>query len=195
MNYEDVIKQLKIEGNPIPTQRFCFSIPNAKEELASALDAVSKSMNEQFVWLPEYDRVVEWLSNNNGKGLLLYGVCGRGKSILVRYVIPMIFRSKLNRIITTVDCGDQGVNIDDVVRRKFIGLDDIGVESDKVEYGTRRNLVAEVFNKAQDNTDTMIIASTNLSPDTLKDRYGDRILDRIKYLCFRVPFNGSSLRK
>ena len=152
-------------------------------------------MGEELVWIEEYDQVAQWLSGNNGKGLLLYGVCGRGKSLLVRYALPMIFRTFLNRIVTIVDCGSPGVNIDNVLTRKFIGLDDIGVEAERMEFGTKRNIVAEVFNKAQDNTETMIIASTNLSYDMLRDRYGDRILDRIKYLCYRIPFNGNSLRR
>lgn len=194
-NYSDVIKQLSIEGNPVPARRFSFSIPNAKAELKGALSAVLESMGEKLVWLEEYDRVAEWMSNNQGKGLLLYGVYGRGKSLLVRYAIPMIFRTFLNRIVTIVDCGSPGVNIDNVLTRKFIGLDDIGVEADRMEFGTKRNIVVEVLNKAQDNTDTLIIASTNLSSDKLRDRYGDRILDRIKYLCYRIPFNGNSLRK
>ena len=43
--------------------------------------------------------------------------------------------------------------------------------------------------------DRMVIASSNLSGEGIKERYGDRIYDRIKYLCYRVAFNGNSLRK
>ena len=70
MNYDEILKQLKIEGNPTPCARFTFSIPNAKEELVTAMSAVLGAMGERFVWLPEYDKVAEWLSANNGKGLL-----------------------------------------------------------------------------------------------------------------------------
>lgn len=67
MNYDEILKQLKIEGNPTPCARFTFSIPNAKEELVTAMSAVLGAMGERFVWLPEYDKVAEWLSANNGK--------------------------------------------------------------------------------------------------------------------------------
>lgn len=70
------------------------------------------------------------------KGLLLFGNCGRGKSLLVRYAIPMLLRKFANRIVTVVDCGSQSVNIDDVIKRKFITLDDMGVEVDRVELRT-----------------------------------------------------------
>lgn len=121
--------------------------------------------------------------------------CGRGKSLLVRYAIPMLLRKFANRIVTVVDCGSQSVNIDDVIKRKFITLDDMGVEVDRVEFGTRRNLVVELINKAQDKPDTLLFISSNLTGEAIKDRYGDRIYDRIKYLCHRVAFNGNSLRK
>ena len=94
-----------------------------------------------------------------------------------------------------VDCGSQQVNIDEILRRKFISLDDIGVEVDRIDYGTRRNVVVEAINKAQDNPDTMLIMSSNLSGDAIRERYGDRIYDRVKYLCHRVAFNGQSFRK
>lgn len=77
----------------------------------------------------------------------------------------------------------------------ILSLDDIGTEVERMDFGTRRNIVVEVINKAQDNPDIMLIMSTNLSGDALRDKYGDRIFDRIKYLCHRVPFNGNSLRK
>lgn len=195
MNYDEILNQLKTEGNPTPSSRLRFSIPNAREELEKAMSAVLSRMGEKLVWLPEYDKVAEWLTNNNGKGLMLYGNCGRGKSLLVRYAIPMLFRGFCQRIVTVVDCGSQQGNIDEILRQKLISLDDIGVEVDRVDYGTRRNIVVEAINKAQDNPDIMLIMSTNLSGDALRDKYGDRIYDRVKYLCHRVAFNGQSLRK
>lgn len=195
MNYDEILNQLKTEGNPTPSPRLRFSIPNAREELEKAMAAVLSRMGEKLVWLPEYDKVAEWLTNNNGKGLMLYGNCGRGKSLLVRYAIPMLFRGFCQRIVTVVDCGSQHANIDEILRRKFIALDDIGTEAERMDFGTRRNIVVEVINKAQDNPDIMLIMSTNLSGDALRDKYGDRIYDRVKYLCHRVAFNGQSLRK
>lgn len=195
MNYDEILNQLKTEGNPTPSPRFRFSIPNAREELEKAMAAVLSRMGEKLVWLPEYDKVAEWLTNNHGKGLLLYGNCGRGKSLLARYAIPMLFRGFCQRIVSVVDCGSQQVNIDEILRRKLISLDDIGVEVGRVDYGTRRNIVIEAINKAQDNPDTMLIMSSNLSGDAIRERYGARIFDRVKYLCHRISFNGQSLRR
>lgn len=195
MDYAEVLRQLRAEGNPTPSQRMRIAIPNAREELEKAMTVVMSSMGETLVWLPEYDRVAEWLSDNHGKGLLLFGSCGRGKSLLVRYAIPMLIRVFCQRIVSVVDCGSQQGNIDEILRRKLISLDDVGIEVDRVDYGTRRNIVVEAINKAQDNPDTMLVMSSNLSGDAIRERYGDRIFDRVKYLCHRISFNGQSLRR
>lgn len=194
-NYSDVLRQMKAEGSPVPSQRPRLVIPNARQELEKAMTAVLSAMGEKLVWLPEYDRVAEWLAGNKGKGLLLYGNCGRGKSLLARYAIPAIIRAFSQRIVTVVDCGSQQSDIDEVLRRKLIVLDDVGVEVDRVDYGTRRNVVVEAVNRAQDNPEVMLIMSSNLSGEALRERYGDRIYDRVRYLCCRIAFNGQSLRK
>lgn len=195
MDYTQVLRQLRAEGNPTPCPRMQIKITNARAELEKVMTTIMSSMGENLVWLPEYDKVAEWLEDNHGKGLLLYGSCGRGKSLLTRYAIPALIRAFCQRIVSVVDCGSQQANIDEILHRKFISLDDIGVEVDRIEYGTRRNIVVEAINKAQDNPDTMLIMSSNLSGDAIRERYGDRIYDRVKYLCHRVAFNGQSLRK
>ena len=195
MNYEDVFQQMKAEGSPVPSQRFRIAVPNARQELEQAMTAILSSMGERLEWLPEYDKVADWLADNNGKGLFLFGNCGRGKSLLARYAIPAIIRAFSRRIVSVVDCGSQQVNTDEILRRKLIVLDDVGVEVDRIDYGTRRNVVVETINKPQDDQATMLIMSSNLSGDAIRDRYGDRIYDRVKYLCHRVAFHGQSLRK
>ena len=195
IDYSEIFRQMKVEGSPVPTQRPHIVIPNARQELENAMNAILSSMGERLVWLPEYDKVADWLAGNKGKGLFLYGNCGRGKSLLARYAIPAIIRAFSRRIVTIVDCGTQQYEIDEILRRKLIVLDDVGVEVDRIDYGTRRNIVVEAINKSQDDPSTMLIMSSNLSGDAIQDRYGDRIYDRVKYLCHRIAFNGKSLRK
>jgi len=82
MDYGAVLSQMTKEGFRAPMRRFSFSVPNAKYELLQALNCIAGSMGEQLQWLPEYDEVAAWLSDNRGKGLFLFGSCGRGKSLL-----------------------------------------------------------------------------------------------------------------
>lgn len=195
MDYNTVLSQMAKEGFNTPIRRFTFALPNAKEELQEAMSCIARSMGERLLWLPEYDEVATWLSGNNGKGLFLYGACGRGKSLLTRYALPMIFRAKMSRIVKVVDCAYSGVNIDEVVNYPYLALDDLGAEEDVVSYGTRRQLVSEVICRAQDNPRMFVIASSNYDGEALIARYGERVMDRIRYLFCRVSFNGKSLRK
>lgn len=194
MDYNTVLSQMAKEGFSAPIRRFTFALPNAKEELQEAMSCIARSMGEKLLWLPEYDEVATWLSDNKGKGLFLFGACGRGKSLLTRYALPMIFRAKMNRSLKVVDCAYSGVNIDEVVNYPFLALDDLGAEEDVVNYGTRRQLVSEVICRAQDNPRMFVIASSNYDGKALKTRYGERVMDRIRYLFYQVSFNGQSLR-
>ena len=179
-----------------PVKRFSFAIPNAKTEMQRAMNVVGAELGVQLEWLPEYDAVAGWLSDNGGKGLLLFGSIGRGKSLLLKYILPLIFITHLNRIITVADCGDNRLDIDDFLRKNIIGLDDIGTEPMRnLKFGTERNIVIEAFNAAEFNEKMFVIGSTNLTRDEMRERYGDRIIDRMLHLCHRVVFNGNSLRK
>lgn len=195
MDYKDILTRMKLEGSPIPDRRPSFSFPNAKEELRMALETIGNAMNEKIIWLPEYDKVAEWLSNTNGKGLFLYGSCGRGKSLLIRYAIPMIFRLKSNLIFTVVDCSTPIEDLDSILRKRMVSLDDIGIEGTTKVYGTQRNGVTEIISRFHERREGVLLISSNLGADELKGKYDERILDRIKYLCVRIPFNGQSLRR
>jgi DNA replication protein DnaC len=196
VDYQRGLEKMREYGIAPPVRRFSFTIADAKMEMERAMAAIGAELGKKLEWLPEYDEVAAWLSDNRGKGLLLHGSIGRGKSLMLKYILPLIFITHLNRIITVADCGDNSLNIDEFLRKNIIGLDDVGVEPDrKMKVGTERNVVIEAFNAAEFNDKMFIVASTNLTFEELKKRYGDRIVDRIRHLCHRVVFNGQSLRK
>lgn len=49
---------------------------------------------DEFQMLPEYEQVIDWMTDTADKGLLLMGDCGRGKSVILNYVLPVLFRMK-----------------------------------------------------------------------------------------------------
>jgi DNA replication protein DnaC len=140
--------------------------------------------------LDSYDEIIDWLSDTKGRGLMLMGDCGLGKSTILNYVIPAIFRTKTNKLLTSTPAKELG----EIERSSasFIIIDDLGTESIKNDYGTKIDAVADAISYAEDNSKTLLI-TTNLKPNRLKERYDDRTLDRLRK-CKVVVIKGKSFR-
>lgn len=141
--------------------------------------------------MAEYAQVADWLFNNEGKGLLLYGNCGRGKTLLARYVLPHILMKLYGKICHTLDASDIDTNLRQAMEWGIVSVDDIGTEV----ISQYKELA---FGRLIDNAEKkgkIIIATTNLTGDQLRERYGDRIFDRICGNMKRILFAGESLRK
>lgn len=193
-NISTVIEQMKQHGMKLPSDKTYISIPGAKEILKNAMDYFIGCEKKKAVWVPEYDEVAEWLENNQGRGLLLYGNCGRGKSILCRYAIPAIMLKYASKVVSVFDVTDMNNNIDEVLRKHILSLDDIGTETVKNNYGEKRIAFAEIMDSAE-KFGKLVIISTNLSGKEISERYGERVYDRLISTTKRVMFKGESLRK
>lgn len=78
-------------------QRLHIHLPNAKD----ILDAGFRHfLGNDYQWLPEYDKVADWLADNKGLGLFCMGNCGRGKSTICLQILPCVMQHYLNRIFT-----------------------------------------------------------------------------------------------
>lgn len=192
-NFKEVMCLMREHGLKTPDRPVTTGIVQPRRVLATMMRECIGLEGRELVWLPEYDQVAEWLADNGGKGLFLYGNCGRGKSVLCRYVIPAIFLLYLNRVMTAYDVQEMNRDIDGVLARKLISLDDIGTEEVAVRYGERRLAFAEVMDLAEKER-KLVIVSTNLNQEQLAERYGDRIIERIKSTTKRILFKGESLR-
>ena len=140
--------------------------------------------------LDSYDEIIDWLSDTNGRGLMLMGECGLGKSTILNYVIPAIFRTKTNKLLTSTPAKELG----EIERSSasFIIIDDLGTESIKNDYGTKIDAVADAISYAEDSSKTLLI-TTNLDAADLKKRYDERTLDRLRK-CKVVVIKGKSFR-
>tara|TARA_R110001583_G_scaffold1732_1_gene13436 strand:- start:1336 stop:1911 length:576 start_codon:yes stop_codon:yes gene_type:complete len=145
---------------------------------------------DSYEHLTSYDEIVDWMVDTKGKGLMLMGECGLGKSTILNYVIPAIFRTRTNKILRSVPAKELG----QIERNKapFIIIDDLGTESIKNDYGTKIDAVADAISYAEDSSKTLLI-TTNLTPQALKERYDDRTLDRLRK-CKVVIIKGKSFR-
>ena len=136
----------------------------------------------------------DWLNDNQGRGLFLYGNCGRGKTVLARYVIPAILLKYDRKVVNCFDAQEMNTNLDEVLKKKIVCIDDIGTEEVSVSYGNKRLAFLEVVDAAEKHGKLLIITS-NLNQEQLVQKYGDRTMDRIISTTKRVLFKGKSLRR
>lgn len=194
-NFDNSILELmKAHGMDVPFKKKMINIEGAKEIMQNALSYFLSIRNEKAVWLPEYDKVAEWLSDNEGKGLLLFGSCGLGKTFLVRYVIPAILLKYKNMVVKYTDIQQVNKNIDAAMNTPIIAIDDIGIEELHNEYGNKRLALYEVLDMAE-KKGNLVICTSNLGGQDLLKKYGERVYERIYSTMKRVAFNGESLRK
>lgn len=114
--------------------------------------------------------------------------------MLCRYVIPAILLKNFRKVVRVFDMQEVNRNIDNALVHHILALDDVGTEENSVKYGERRNAFAEVMDSVE-KQGKLILVSTNLGEKELRERYGDRVLDRIISTTKRVVFTGKSLRK
>lgn len=193
-NFNDILQQMQRHQMPVPRGRTIIKIPNAHQVLKNAMQYFLSLEGRKMQWLKAYDEVADWLSGNKGRGLFLYGSVGQGKSILSRYVIPAIFLKYTNRVVSVYDIDEMNAKLDEVKRKKFISLDDIGTEATINNFGNKREAFAEIIDNVE-KQNNLVVISTNLSKEAIVERYGDRVFDRIVATTRRILFTGESLRK
>jgi len=190
VDFKKAIDNLKDLGfNPDP-QRVMIKIPDARNEIWNGLKYYIKDAQ----WLPEYDEIANWCEDNQGRGLLLMGNCGLGKSLICGRILPVLLNSCCHKVIYQANAQQLNTDIDSVLQKHIIYLDDIGTESMAVKFGEKRLAFAELVDEAEKKGKLLII-TTNLSTDEISAKYGIRVLDRLHAITKSVLIVGKSLRK
>ena len=172
-------------------------LENAKDVLKRGLHYF---LGEEAKWQPEYDEVADWLEDNKCMGLLCVGDCGRGKTLLCQKIMPTIFKCYLDNELLVYDANDINDAYKDEVKktdlinsRKFLMIDDFGLENEAVIYGEHKIVFNDIVDKAE-KLGRLLILTTNLMPDEIESKYGRRTIDRLKAITKPVIFKGESLR-
>lgn len=193
-NFDQVFAEMKRHNMPLPSSRTHIRIPQARQLMQEAMRYVLNKENRELQWLPEYNEVVEWLNDNKGKGLVLYGNHGRGKSLLCRYVLPALLLRNCQKVASIFDTQQMNNRLDEALSKHIICIDDIGTEEVINNFGNRRHAFSEIMD-AVEKQNKLVIISSNLNLEGLRSIYGERTLERIKSTTKRIVCAGESLRQ
>lgn len=180
----------EIAQNFLPPQKQAFRLPHfGKADLENLFNQITPCR-----FLPEYEQIIDWIHDNEGKGLALIGANGRGKTIIGKYIIPILFIQYHAKIFTTVDAQEMNARLDELLKKRFLSIDDLGTEGQRIVFGEKRWALPEILDKAEKNRNILILTS-NLDADAFELKYGKRTRERIRAVCKVAVFSGESLRK
>lgn len=183
---------------PAASQIPRFSIPDARERLHNGL---KHYLGDKAQWLPCYDKVADWLTDNKGRGLLCIGTPGLGKTLICEKILPVI----LGRRIVTVNARDMHDRIDELLKERSVIVDDLGKEDAK-HYGQADRSFHRLCDAAEQQG-ILLIITTNLSttpatesyrriyPLSIQERYGNEVLSRLRATTTVALFDGKDMRK
>lgn len=194
--FKNLVSQMRDTGYPQEIDRVQIRIPNAEKRLRGGLQyVVNMKSGCNAEWNERnYRPIVDWMTDNKGKGLLMFGGCGLGKSVIGMYILPLLIKDVHKKVVNIFSAQELNKNIDEILKLHIIYIDDIGTEDNLNSYGNKRMPFAELCDAAEKNG-KLLILTTNLSIDELTQRYGDRVVDRLIATTKAVPFTGDSLRK
>ena len=153
--------------------------------------------------------MAHWLTSPSSHfGILLCGGCGNGKSTMLK-----AFQQLLNSLHFPKpdNGGTYGIQIVDAkyiahlcknnheAYRKLIsvdmlGIDDLGTEpSEVMDYGNVYTPVIDLLTKRYEEQ-LFTIITTNLTPQQIREHYGDRIADRLNEMVKKIVFNNGTYR-
>lgn len=143
----------------------------------------------------------KWNEQCRPKGILLMGKTGHGKTTAMKSlnwdykfpnndirngfhdmrVLPQVYE-KTSQLIA----GDQLLRS---MPSSMICFDDLGTERDANVYGVNTNLMELIVDQYKHASYT-----TNLTPDSLLKKYGERVFSRLKQQCFFVILDDKDFR-
>lgn len=194
--FRNLVSQMRDTGYPQEIDRVQIRIPNAEKRLRGGLQYVVRMKSGSDAEWNEhnYRPIVDWMTNNRGKGLLMFGGCGLGKSVIGMYILPLLIKDVHKKVVNIYNAQELNQKIDEILKLHIIYIDDIGTEDNLNSYGNKRMPFAELCDAAEKKA-KLLILTTNLNIEELTQRYGDRVVDRLIATTKAVPFTGDSLRK
>lgn len=155
------------------------------------------------------DKAAKWLTGDFKPGLMLSGTVGNGKTTLVRAISRLIYvmygsnsnytLNKNVRQVTALELSDMAKQnpemFQSIKNNQLLAIDDVGVEPALVKnWGNEISPLTEVIYHRYEKQLFTIITS-NLNPEDMGKRYGERISDRLTGMFDRIAFENKTYRK
>lgn len=183
--------------------------PNARVDLEDGLREELRRLNgREPQWLPGYDMVVDWLRDNNRRGLLCFGTPGTGKSLICAHVLPNLIGIQDTAVVTAqemmlYDNKAREARIDQLLRKRCVVIDGLGPEHVYVKhYATARRPFFELCDAAEQRGILLVITTSlytvptknPLYTSSIKEVFGDDVLSRLRSVTHCALFEGDSMR-
>lgn len=196
-----------------------FRLPFTKEEATDLLLVAVQNEVEfrqcQFIMsddlMEQVTKMASWLTGGSSKfGIILLGSCGNGKStsvkaldkLLTQLAIPLYRNCTIERYdLKMVDAKYVAklckLNFKDFIRlsrTEMLAIDDLGTEPTEVmDYGNISYPLIDLLTQRYE-LQLFTIITTNLTGQAIREKYGDRIADRLNEMMERVGFDNPSYR-
>lgn len=192
-----------------------FRLPWKKEEVYNAILAsyMAEVEYRHRTFIPDEHTLqhirlaTEWLTADNPRfGMLLCGEPGNGKTTLalaIKSLVHYIYSNDYEHAKDFVQI--QAREICDYAKNKektfkalwhkdMLLIDDLGTEpSEVLHYGNVLNPVIDLLCSRYDRQ-LFTIITTNLTPQNIREHYGNRVADRFNEMFERIVFRNSSYR-
>lgn len=160
-------------------------------------------------------QVAKFLTSDTPKfGIVLCGGCGNGKTTMLRALQNLINVLEIpnpNRTSGTESGENYGLTVVDTIkivqlcktdhkrflelaRYDMLGIDDLGTEPVEVmDYGNIMTPLIDLLTKRYD-AQLFTVVTTNLAPNDIRKRYGDRIADRLNEMMVKIVYRNPTYR-
>lgn len=199
VDFNQIIQRFERGEDLFLADKVRIRIPNAEQRLRGGLDYFVKrytfGKESHAKWIEKnYRPIVDWMSDNEGRGLLITGGCGLGKTLITKHILPLLLQDSCKKIVSIFSAQELNTKIDEILKLHIICIDDVGTEELVKIFGNVRCAFSELCDAAEQKGKLLII-TTNLTANELEAKYGERTIDRLKAITKFVPFTGKSLRK
>lgn len=95
-------------------------IPNAEQRLRGGLDYFVKrytfGKESHAKWMEKnYRPIVDWMSDNEGRGLLITGGCGLGKTLIAKHILPLLLQDSCRKLVNIFTAQELNTKIDEIL--------------------------------------------------------------------------------